>query len=263
MPFQIDVLSEDNLQDTLRILAANPLENITLIADCTQLGPWCDVNVLKEGGAIKAVFSLYEDLDFKATAFWSVSSSHLKIIMEEYADRLQDSGFVAICTGSQLEQLKKVCSSIDPIRERQMYTDPSTTLTCRCDTEPARLSRKDAEELKELYNVCGTPAWTPNALELGPFYGIRNGEDRLVSVAGVHYVTSYGAEIGNVATHPQHRRRGYAQACTKAVTQEVLKKSMLVVLHFFTDNHAAQTLYENMGFQYSLVDPVFFVKAEI
>jgi predicted GNAT family acetyltransferase len=143
-----------------------------------------------------------------------------------------------------------------------MIAGRDTELTCECDTTPIKMTNDYASELKELYRECGTPAWTASALELGPFYGIIK-DEAVVSVAGVHYVTPHGTEIGNVATHPNHRRKGYAEACMKAVVDEVLEESSCAILHYFADNKPAQRLYERMGFEYSPVDPVYFVKARL
>ena len=181
---------------------------------------------------------------------------------------LQDSGEAT--TGFVHESLVRVISGateviqqpiIKPIEERQMMADRNTQLKCDCKEVPVRLSMKDAEQLKELYRLSGTPAWTPNALNLGPFFGIVEDGGSITAVAGVHYVTPFGTEIGNIATHPEHRRKGYAAACLKAVVEEVLKESELVILHYFTENTPAQRLYENMGFEYSAADPVYFVRA--
>lgn len=263
MPVLIESLTSDNTKEVLHILAERPLENITLIADCTQLLDWCDVRILRDDGDIKAVFSVYSDLDFVATAFWSESTHYLNSLMDEYRDRIKGSGFVAICTQNQLDQLAAVSTRVSPVLEKQMYADCDTKLQCECESEPVRVTLDHSDELKELYRVCGTPAWTPSALELGPFYAIITENSEIVSVAGVHYMTQFGSEIGNVATHPAHRRKGYAEACIKSVAEDVLQSSDLVILHYFADNLAAQKLYERMGFSYSPVDPIFFVRAEI
>ena len=97
-------------------------------------------------------------------------------------------------------------------------------------------------------------------MSLGPFYGIIEDDGTISAVAGVHYMTPYGTEIGNIATHPDHKRKGYAAACIKSVVDDVLETSERVVLHYFGDNIAAQRLYEKMGFKYSDADPVYFVK---
>ena len=125
--------------------------------------------------------------------------------------------------------------------------------------EPQLLGSDDTEELAELYRLCGTPAWTSEAMKFGPFVGIRE-ENKIVSVAGVHFVTEYGAEVGNVATHPDFRGKGYASECVKSVICAIEDKTPVVVLHFFMDNIPAQRLYENMGFKYSEVDPVYFTR---
>ena len=149
------------------------------------------------------------------------------------------------------------------MKERQMVMEDPAKIICRNSSAAHRLSMDDAHSLRELYTISGTPAWTPNALSLGPFYGVRNSEGTLVSVAGVHFVTEYGSEIGNIATHPDYRRKGYAECCVAAVTQELLKNSARVLLHFFADNTGAQKLYERMGFVYSEADPVYFTRVDM
>ena len=261
MVSEIRSLTDDLLDAVLDILTEDSLSNIVLIADCTQLRKWCDVRVLIEDGRIDAVFSLYSDLDFLATAFWCRNVDSLRQIMTDYSDHLVGKEFVAICTKDQLHQFEQACVIIKPIEERQMIADRNTQLQCDCKKVPVRLSLKDAEQLKELYRLSGTPAWTPNAMNLGPFFGVVEDDGTITAVAGVHYVTSFGTEIGNIATHPEHRRKGYAAACLKAVVEEVLEESELVILHYFADNTPAQNLYENMGFRYSAADPVYFVRA--
>ncbi len=260
MVIEIEPLSDENLNDVLDILSIDPLSNIVMIADCTQLRDWCDVRILRNDGRIDAVFSLYSDLDFLATAFWCRDVESLLEIMNDFSDLLVGKEFIAICTQEQLEQFGEACVILKPIKERQMIADKSTELYCECKQTPVRLSIKYAEQLKELYRLSGTPAWTPNAMNLGPFYGIIEEDGTISAVAGVHYVTSYGTEIGNVSTHPDHKRKGYAAACIKSVVDEVLKTSELVVLHYFEENTPAQRLYEKMGFKYSEADPVYFVR---
>jgi len=258
---QILPLTDELLVEVFDILADDSLSNIVLIADCTQLREWCDVRVLIENERVDAIFSLYSDLDFLATAFWCRNVKSLQQIMADYSDRLVGKEFIAICTKEQLDQFGEACIILKPTEERQMTADRTTKLQCECKSTPVRLTMKDAEQLKELYRLSGTPAWTPNAMNLGPFYGIVENDGKITGVAGVHYVTPYGTEIGNIATHPDHRRKGYAAACVKAVVEDVLKHSELAILHYFADNTPAQKLYENMGFEYSDADPVYFVRA--
>ncbi|MFW9955698.1 MAG: GNAT family N-acetyltransferase [Candidatus Thorarchaeota archaeon] len=261
MTSKIEPLSEENIDEVLQLLAEDALSNIVLIADCTQLREWCDVRILLSDNEIKAVFSVYRDLDFLATAFWGRDPVSLRNIMMDFANILVRKEFVAICTQEQLNQFAEACVILEPIKERQMIIDRATKLHCDCRKIPVRLSIRDSGKLRELYQITGTPAWTPNAMNLGPFYGIIENDGTISAAAGVHFMTPYGTEIGNIATHPDHVRKGYAAACIKAVVEEVLKDSDLAVLHYFEDNKPAQQLYEKMGFIYSKADPVFFVKA--
>lgn len=56
MPSYVDGLSDDNLPEIPQILTVNPLEDITLVADCSQLRKYCDGKLLREQGSIKAIF---------------------------------------------------------------------------------------------------------------------------------------------------------------------------------------------------------------
>jgi len=250
------------VDELLSILTAKPLANITMIADCTQLKPWCVIRILKQDGKPTAAFSLYHDLDFLAGAFWAESSASLHTLLRDFDDQLREESLVIICNKDQLKILSAVCDKVVPIRERQMIADNSSILREWGGIPPEKLSPLDAIDLRKLYINCGIPAWTPSVLELGPFYGIRDAKENIVCVAGVHYVTRFGAEIGNVATHPGFRRRGLASSCIRAVADELLSDIPIVILHFFEENLPAQVLYERMGFSYSNSDPVYFTKVK-
>jgi GNAT superfamily N-acetyltransferase len=261
MTSKIIPLSDGYVHKVLQILEEDALSNIVLIADCTQLKEWCEIRFLLTDNKIEAVFSVYRDLDFIATAFWCREVVSLRRIMKDFEDVLAGKEFVAICTQEQYDDFAQVCRILKPIKERQMVTDKANRLTCDCKHTPVRLSNRNSEKLKELYCLAGIPAWTPNAMSLGPFYGIIEEDGTITAAAGVHFMTPFGTEIGNVATRPDHLRKGYAAACIKAVVEEVLKDSDLVVLHYFANNAPARHLYEKMGFKYSKADPVFFVRA--
>jgi ribosomal protein S18 acetylase RimI-like enzyme len=259
----IERYSDKNQDEVLSKVGENPLENFILIADLTQLLPWCDIRVSRTKGEVTGVFSVYRDLAFLAGAFTCQDEGELLSLVTDYGGELSGAEMVFICTSEQLSVLEKIAVSVEPIMEHQMVLESVDQLRCEEQSSTERLGREDIDDLKRLYRLCGTPAWTPRALDFGPFYGVRDTKGNIIAVAGVHFVSQFGSEIGNVATHPDHRRNGYAACCVAAVARDLLGKTPRVVLHFFHDNVPAQRLYEKMGFRYSDADPVYFVRAKL
>ncbi|MFW6388238.1 MAG: GNAT family N-acetyltransferase, partial [bacterium] len=97
------------------------------------------------------------------------------------------------------------------------------TLPAITGTLPVRLDRDCVGELQSFYDYSYPGHWfDPRMLETGKYFGIRR-NGRLVSAAGIHvYSPNYKvAAIGNVATHPQFRRRGLAGHVTSAVCRSL------------------------------------------
>jgi ribosomal protein S18 acetylase RimI-like enzyme len=118
--------------------------------------------------------------------------------------------------------------------------------------EVIRLSPADLDAVQVLYAAerGAADAFAAYQLADGVFFGVRV-EGRLISVAGTHLVApgeGIGA-VGNVFTHPAHRRRGYAAACTSAVCADLLGWGMTVVLNVNTRNLPALRLYQRLGFR--------------
>lgn len=116
--------------------------------------------------------------------------------------------------------------------------------------KPIRLRAEHLSALQSLYAHGDVYGFSGYQLGQGVFYGILDGEQLLAS-AGTHLVAeNYGvAAVGNVFTHPDHRRRGYGSACTYAVTQALLSRGLDVVLNVAADNQPAIHIYEQLGFR--------------
>jgi len=119
-----------------------------------------------------------------------------------------------------------------------------------------RLSPGYRAELDWLYHLGMEPgeqpdAFTPLQLAQGVFYGVER-DGRLVAAAGTHLVAlAEGiAAVGNVFTHPSWRQRGYATACTSAVTAALFEMGVRdVVLNVAQDNATAIRIYERLGYR--------------
>jgi ribosomal protein S18 acetylase RimI-like enzyme len=89
----------------------------------------------------------------------------------------------------------------------------------------------------------------PGLLDSGYYIGIDHAT-QLVAVAGVHLVDRHCgvAAVGNVSTHPGHRRRGLARRVMATLCHRLIGEVDLVGLNVRRDNRAAHALYEGMGF---------------
>lgn len=111
-----------------------------------------------------------------------------------------------------------------------------------------RLSRRHLPSLQRLYR--GEGVFVPYQLDTGVYYGVEVGGE-LVSAAGTHLIspTYQIAAVGNIFTHPSHRGQGYATACTSAVVEELLSRSLEIVLNVARSNEVAVRIYRRLGFR--------------
>ncbi len=117
-------------------------------------------------------------------------------------------------------------------------------------SEVHRLVHSDTAELARLYARTGLTFFDPYQIETGFYFGIRR-NGRLVSAAGVHVVSeeSRVAAIGNVATHPDYRRRGLSKRCTGRLVAALLRRVRTIVLNVERHNEDAIQLYRSLGFR--------------
>jgi predicted GNAT family acetyltransferase len=87
-------------------------------------------------------------------------------------------------------------------------------------------------------------------LESGVFYGVREA-GKLVSAAGTHVIGREAevAAVGNVFTHPDFRRRGFAARASAAVVADLFDQGIqTIVLNAAMDNEPALKMYRALGF---------------
>jgi ribosomal protein S18 acetylase RimI-like enzyme len=120
----------------------------------------------------------------------------------------------------------------------------------------------DLEAIRALYAWGG--GHVPDAFDVyqlwdGVFYGVELASElplglSLVAVAGTHLLApNWGvAALGNVYTHPGYRGRGLAQAVCSAVTAELLRRQLSVVLNVEKTNGRAIHVYRKLGYRVHL-----------
>lgn len=109
----------------------------------------------------------------------------------------------------------------------------------------------DLPQIWKLYEASYSENWfDPRMLETGKYYGEWEGEC-LVSIAGVHaYSPRYKvAALGNIATLPSYRGRGYAGRVTARLCQALSAEGVTVGLNVKADNAAAIACYRGLGFE--------------
>jgi GNAT superfamily N-acetyltransferase len=134
--------------------------------------------------------------------------------------------------------------------ERMALTDKS--LLADIDVSQAEgLSMSNLDEIMNLFETAYPGNFfEPRMLETKQYYGIRQ-SGMLVSVAGVHvYSRRYRvAALGNIATHPDYRGKGYGKVVAARVCKSLLNDIDHIGLNVKTDNKGAIRCYQKLGFE--------------
>jgi ribosomal protein S18 acetylase RimI-like enzyme len=120
----------------------------------------------------------------------------------------------------------------------------------RADDPIVRLAPQDASEVVAFYvRSYPTGYFEPVNLERGPYVAIRD-DQGLAAIAGVHVYSPAlrVASLGNIATRPDVRGRGYARRVTAALCRLLQAEVDVIGLNVRADNAAAIACYRAVGF---------------
>lgn len=122
-------------------------------------------------------------------------------------------------------------------------------------TQPAataaivQMAAADVPEMVALAELTKPGPMAERVLELGNYYGIREGS-RLAAIAGERiHLTGY-TEVSGVCTHPDFRGRGYAGQLVAFVSARIITRGETPFLHLKTENLSARRVYESLGFRW-------------
>lgn len=113
-----------------------------------------------------------------------------------------------------------------------------------------RVNANDFETVNEFLRAINPSAFFMHSmLKTGKYFIIRKNSD-IIAMAGVHFYSKETgiAAIGNVATAPEFRGKGYAGSVTASLVQDLWKEVKYIGLNVRADNTAAIKVYEKMGF---------------
>ena len=132
------------------------------------------------------------------------------------------------------------------------------------DFEIVRLEEKHLECTAELEKICFAHPWTAEGLKtltsdtgVG-FAALEKGSGRDISYAGMLFAADM-ADITDVATHPDYRRRGISRAVMGRLLEYAREKGATsVALDVRVSNLGAVALYEGLGFEIVGKRPRFY-----
>ena len=212
---------------------------MTLIADLTALSRRCRF-ALGAGGALAA---RYLDLPFAAVSFHGQGEGLRAALGALLA---QGEPCYALVGDEQFGHLQLVAAVQHVDLEWQMAYRGDVTKLPRGDAFP--LGTADWPDMAALAERGGMFAFERNALEKGPYFGVRT-DGRLAAMAGTHLVLDWMAEIGNVVTDPAYRRQGLGSMAVAATIQTLVADGLLVVLQVLKSNAGAVAFYRALGFE--------------
>lgn len=122
-----------------------------------------------------------------------------------------------------------------------------------CTLQSTLLGPNDIQDVMELERLCFRTRWTREQFLLG----LERGAFRIIGIREAGALCAYVAfsliagemEVMNIATHPEHRRRGLGtRLLGKALTVCKGEKAEQCFLEVRRSNHAAIDLYKKFGF---------------
>ncbi|WP_432490870.1 GNAT family N-acetyltransferase [Kineococcus gypseus] len=128
------------------------------------------------------------------------------------------------------------------------------------DPEAVVLGEADVPEALALVERTRPGPFERRTRLLGTYLGVRDGDGRLVAMAGERLHPPGFTEISAVCTDPAARGRGLASRLVRAVAAGVLARGETPFLHAAADNPAVG-LYEALGFE--LRRRIGFVQVEL
>lgn len=217
----------------------------------------------KENGQINAVILLYTGLPLPTLLALSDEVHPLKNLLRSMRHLLPRRFYAHLSPG--LEEVITAEFQLKPYgRHYKMALRHPLKLKNVDTPNVVRLAKADLADISGLFQVSYPENWfDPRMLETNQYFGYRrNGQ--LLSIAGVHvYSTAYKvAALGNITTHPHYRGQGLGRAVTAKLCQSLAETVDYIGLNVNSDNQAAVTLYQKLGFEVAGVYHEHLVEAK-
>ncbi len=227
------------------------LAHFAFVANVTSLADECDV-AHSPGMSLASCHRL----PLPVLAFVGESAD----LLGNYATFLMDPGsdVYVVANAEQRPLVEAAFEAREVLPQWQMVfkgdvslLDPGPAVALEAQDEPAIHVLSEANHLQWIER---------DPLAAGPAFGVRKGR-KLLSMATTRLRVPGAAEIGNIVTLPEHRRKGYATASVSALVRVLRYESLCVFLHVFQDEPDHIALYQKLGFE--IVRPMYWMQCRV
>ncbi len=204
----------------------------------------------QHGGELRDIALVYSGKALPTVIALAERPDGVRGLLAEIGPQLPERFHAHLSPG--VEDIFQNSHVVDPHgpHHKMALRDASRVRKAEC-RDVAPLGPGDMEEALAFYQESYPGNWfDERMLETGRYYALRVG-GRLVSVAGVHvYSKRYRvAALGNIATHPAHRRKGYGTRVTARLCQALSGEVEHIGLNVKADNEVAMRCYQRLGFE--------------
>lgn len=202
----------------------------------------------RDGGEIGSILTVYQGLSLPVV-FMVGAKPNFQDFLTEVKDDLPERFHFHVLE-NHIDTVRHVFDTKDTVRMHRMGLEREDYKPLDDTSEVERLGHRDTAAIMELYAHWPDNFFEPSQLETGLYFGVREDDGTLLSIAGIHVVSEeYDvAVIGNLVTHPKARGRGLATVCTGRLLDELFDRVSLIALNVQEDNEPAIKMYSNLGF---------------
>jgi ribosomal protein S18 acetylase RimI-like enzyme len=203
----------------------------------------------EQNGEIQEVALLYNGFDPPILiALQNNSVEGMQSLITELSSKLPDNIYAHLTPG--LREILETKFNFQDHGEHFVMELKSKPASSQNGAE--RLKKENAAEVDSLFDESYPGHWfRPDMLEMGPYFGIRNGAGQLVAAGGVHvFSTEFRvAALGNITTLPSYRRHGYGKQVSQALCNYLVDKVETIGLNVVCVNTTAIKIYRDLGFE--------------
>jgi len=206
---------------------------------------------LFENNALKEIAMVNIDYSVPVLLAVSFSSREYNIELLSRLKRFLPQRFYTHIDKATLEAVFSGCVIHDYEELMNMGLCRYDTIDNKQDNGIIRLGYSDLDDIRQLLTASYPEAWLDEELvKLKENFGVY-ADGKLISFAGIHaYSEEYQvAAVAHVTTHPEYRRRGYAERVISELLKSLVPKIQFIGLNVKANNISAINCYKKLGFK--------------